>query len=126
LLVGESVSAAVRRLGWPKFSCGGDERVSLAAFSSAGCEAPKVGFVRVRLAGNCQRLALVSAGLHFKSPAGADWLCLWQSVSVAKVNGFVFGIRVGGPAWDGRRAASESWAEVSLREFEIWLKQKSG
>jgi len=36
LLVGESVSAAARRLSWPKFSRGGgDERVSSAAFSSA-------------------------------------------------------------------------------------------
>jgi len=53
-------------LSWPKFSRGGgDERVSLADFSSAGCETPKVGFVRVRLAGNCQRLALVWTGLHF-------------------------------------------------------------
>jgi len=76
------------------------------------------------LAGNCQRLALISVGLHFKSPAGADWLCLWQAVSVAKVNGFVFGIGFGGPTWDGRLAASESWAKVRLREFEIWLKQK--
>jgi len=74
--------------------------------------------------GNCQRLALVSVGLHFKSPAGAGWPCPWQAVSVAKVNGFGFCIRVGGPAWDGRLAASGSWAEVSLREFGFWLKQK--
>jgi len=66
LLVGESVSAAVRRLGWPKFSCGGgDERVSFAAFCQRVGEAPKVGLVRVRLAGNCQRLAVVWVGLHF-------------------------------------------------------------
>jgi len=69
-------------------------------------------------------LALVWVSLHFKSPADADWPCPWQAVSVAKVNGFGFGIRVGRPAWDGRLAASESWAEVRLREFEIWLKQK--
>ena len=69
-------------------------------------------------------LAFVSAGLHFKSPAGAGWSCLWQAVSVAKVSGLGFGSGVGGPAWDGRLAASESWAEVSLREFGFWLKQK--
>jgi len=50
------------------------------------------------------------------------WPCLWQAVSVAKVNGF--GIRVGGPAWDSRLAASGFRAEVRLREFEIWLKPK--
>jgi len=96
----------------------------LAAFSSAGCETPKVGFVRVRLAGNCQRLALVSVGLHFKSPTGAGWPCPWQAVSVAKIDGFGFGSGVGGRIWDGHLAASESWAEVSLREFEFWLKPK--
>jgi len=68
----------------------------LAAFSSAGCETSKVEFVRVRLAGNCQRLALVSAGLHFKSPAGAGWLCLWQAVSAAKVSGFGFASALAG------------------------------
>jgi len=41
LLVGESVSAAVRRFGWPKFSRGGDEHISLAAFSSAGWRSAK-------------------------------------------------------------------------------------
>jgi len=76
------------------------------------------------LAGNCQRLALVSVGLHLKSPAGADWPCPWQAVSAAKISGFGFGSGVGGQTWDSRLAASESWAEVRLREFGFWLKQK--
>jgi len=119
LLVGESVSAAVWRLGWPKFSRGGDERVSLADFSSAGCETPKLGLSASGWCGNCQRLALVWVGLHFKSPAGAGWLCFWQAVSAAKIDGFGFGSGVGGQTWDGHLAASGSWAEVRLREFEF-------
>jgi len=87
-------------------------------------EALKVGLVRVRLAGNCQRLALVSAGLHLKSPTGAGWPCPWQAVSAAKIDGFGFGSGVGGPAWDGRRAASGFRAEVRLREFKFWLEPK--
>jgi len=76
------------------------------------------------LAGNCQRLAFVWVSLHFKSPTGAVWLCPWQAVSVAKVGGFGFCVRFGGPAWDGRLAASGFRAEVRLREFEFWLKPK--
>jgi len=69
-------------------------------------------------------LVVVWVGLHLKSPAGAGWLCPWQAVSVAKVSGFGFGSGVGGQTWDGRLAASGFRAEVRLREFEIWLKQK--
>jgi len=96
----------------------------LAAFSSAVGETPKLGLSASGWCGNCQRLALVWVSLHLKSPAGAGWLCPWQAVSAAKVSGFGFGIRFGRPAWDSRLAASESWAEVSLREFAFWLRQK--
>jgi len=79
----------------------------LADFSSAGWETPKVGFVRVRLAGNCQRLALVSVGLHLKSPTGAGWPCPWQAVSVAKLTGLALAAELAGESGTvaGRRVS---------------------
>jgi len=97
----------------------------LAAFSSASLGNAK-GWVRPRQVG----VEIVSVWLLF----GLAFILNLRLARVGcvsgrqfqspKLTGLGFGIRFGGQTWDGRLAASESWAEVSLREFEFWLKQK--